>query len=84
MHSLVYTEAVLIETLRLANVAPLALMHCASKDTQLRGFDIPKVRIVNPSVLFQYNNSTSKNTNSISFFFIVDDMNHALHRQVCC
>lgn len=41
--SLVYTEAVLIETLRLANVAPLTLMHCASKDTQLRGFNVPKV-----------------------------------------
>lgn len=40
-----YTEAVLIESLRLANVAPLTLMHCASKDTQLGGFNIPKVRV---------------------------------------
>ncbi|XP_057381565.1 methyl farnesoate epoxidase-like [Daphnia carinata] len=44
--SLVYTEAVLIETLRLANVAPLTLMHCAAKDTQLRGFNIPKDTLV--------------------------------------
>lgn len=44
--SLVYTEAVLTETLRLANVAPLTLMHCASKDTQLRGFNVPKGSLV--------------------------------------
>lgn len=44
--SLVYTEAVLIESLRLANVAPLTLMHCASKDTQLGGFNIPKTSLV--------------------------------------
>lgn len=35
-----------METLRLANVAPLALMHCASKDTQLQGFNLPKVTFI--------------------------------------
>lgn len=42
--SLVYTEAVLMESLRLANVSPLGIVHSAFKDTHLRGYFIPKVR----------------------------------------
>jgi methyl farnesoate epoxidase/farnesoate epoxidase len=38
-----YTEAVLMEVMRMANIAPLTVPHCAMKDTQLQGFTIPKV-----------------------------------------
>ncbi|EFX62803.1 hypothetical protein DAPPUDRAFT_67675, partial [Daphnia pulex] len=37
-----YTEAVLMEVMRIASITPLAVPHCAMKDTQLQGFTIPK------------------------------------------
>ena len=37
-----YTEAVLMETQRLSSVVPISAPHCASKDTTLDGYDIPK------------------------------------------
>ena len=38
-----YTEAVLMETLRLSNTAPMSVAHRALSHTQLRGYSIPKV-----------------------------------------
>jgi cytochrome P450 len=40
-----YTEAVLMEIMRISNVTPLTVPHCAMNDTQLQGFTIPKVKI---------------------------------------
>ncbi len=39
-----YTEAVLMEVMRMSPIAPLAVPHRAMKDTQLQGFTIPKVK----------------------------------------
>ena len=44
--SLPYTEAVLMEVLRLANITPFTIPHVAVKDTKLRGYNIPKVRFI--------------------------------------
>jgi hypothetical protein len=41
-----YTEAVLMEIMRISNVTPLTVPHCAMNDTQLQGFTIPKVKII--------------------------------------
>jgi cytochrome P450 len=38
-----YTEAVLMEVMRIATIAPAGVPHCAMKETQLQGFTIPKV-----------------------------------------
>ena len=48
--SLTFVEATLCETLRLANIAPLALHHCTTKDTTLLGYAIPKNTVVTPSL----------------------------------
>jgi hypothetical protein len=40
-----------MEVMRMASIAPLAVPHCAMKETQLQGFTIPKVRL-NHSYLF--------------------------------
>ncbi|KAL5006015.1 hypothetical protein ScPMuIL_017173, partial [Solemya velum] len=44
--SLVYTEAVIMETLRVANVAGVGIPHGVSKDTYFHGYKIPKEAIV--------------------------------------
>lgn len=44
--SLLYTEAVLMEAQRLANITPLAVAHKALRDTHLHGYSIPKESIV--------------------------------------
>ena len=38
-----YTEAVLMEVHRMSSIAPFAVPHMATRETQLRGFTIPKV-----------------------------------------
>lgn len=42
-NSLTYTEAVLMESLRVSSVAPSVVPHLALKDTKCRGYTIPKV-----------------------------------------
>ncbi|KAL5011840.1 hypothetical protein ScPMuIL_010391 [Solemya velum] len=44
--SLVYTEAVIMETLRVANVAGMGIPHGVSKDTYFHGYKIPKEAMV--------------------------------------
>lgn len=38
-----YTNAVIHESLRMGNVAPLSLLHATGRDIQLEGYTIPKV-----------------------------------------
>ena len=42
--SLPYTNAVLIESMRLASIVPNALPHAAMEDIHYNGFVIPKVK----------------------------------------
>lgn len=41
-----YFEAVLNELYRIVSLAPLAVPHVASQDTQIEGYAIPKVRFL--------------------------------------
>ena len=43
--SLPYTEAVLLESMRIHTIAPFTVAHCALRDTQLQGYTIPKVTV---------------------------------------
>jgi len=45
LYRCVYTEAAILETLRLASIAP-TINHVATKDVNFRGFDIPKGTII--------------------------------------
>jgi len=44
--SLVYTEAVILETLRLSSIAPVSVPHAATEDVNFHGYDIPKGTII--------------------------------------
>ena len=48
-----YTEAVLMEVLRLSSVTPFAVPHQATVDTKLQGYTIPEVTIHLISIIFQ-------------------------------
>jgi len=37
-----YVEATILEVLRYKTLAPLAITHCALKDTEVGGFFVPK------------------------------------------
>ncbi|XP_029952737.1 cytochrome P450 2F2-like [Salarias fasciatus] len=41
-YNMPYTQAVIHEAQRVANVAPLSIFHCTIKDTELMGYSIPK------------------------------------------
>ena len=40
--SLPYVEATILETLRYSSILPLLIPHTATKNTTLKGYDIPK------------------------------------------
>ncbi|CAL8375417.1 unnamed protein product [Arctogadus glacialis] len=45
-----YVQAVIHEVQRVANIIPLSIFHCTTKDTQLMGFSLPKGTIVAPNM----------------------------------
>lgn len=46
--SLIYIQAVVLETLRWLPVSPLGLPHCVTRDDEYKGMHIPKGSIVMP------------------------------------
>ena len=45
VRSLPYTEAMLLESMRIHTIAPFGVAHGALRDTQLQGYTIPKVTV---------------------------------------
>ncbi|XP_068169199.1 cytochrome P450 2J6-like [Antennarius striatus] len=45
-----YVQAVLHEIQRVGNIAPLGVFHCATRDSELMGYSIPKGTIVIPNL----------------------------------
>ena len=37
-----YTDATIMEILRLSSILPTALAHCTTKDVSIRGYHLPK------------------------------------------
>ena len=48
--NLPYCEAVILETLRLGNIAPFALPHKVSEDIHYKGYTIPKDSVIMPCI----------------------------------
>lgn len=51
VYSLIYTEATVRESLRKETLVPLGIVHRTMEDTKFRGYDIPKVIVLNFSFL---------------------------------
>ena len=49
--NLPYTNAVLMESMRIATIVPMALPHCATEDMEIAGFHVPKNAIIFPDIL---------------------------------
>ena len=56
--SLVYVNAIIMETLRWHTVTPFAAPHCTIADEELRGYFIPKGTVILPNVWYVLNLST--------------------------
>ncbi|KAF5897982.1 cytochrome P450 2D3-like, partial [Clarias magur] len=51
-HNMPYTQAVIHEVQRIANVTPLSVFHSTTRDTELMGYSIPKVMISNSGLIY--------------------------------
>ncbi|XP_060782734.1 cytochrome P450 2D3-like [Neoarius graeffei] len=49
-HNMPYTQAVIHESQRIANIVPLSIFHSTSRDTELMGYNIPKGTIIIPNL----------------------------------
>ncbi|XP_029993531.1 cytochrome P450 2F2-like [Sphaeramia orbicularis] len=49
-HNMPYTQAVIHEVQRVANTVPLSVFHCTTKDTELRGYSIPRGTMIIPNL----------------------------------
>ena len=47
-HKMPYMQAVIQESQRYASTLPLSVFHCTTRDTELMGYSIPKVRVQAP------------------------------------
>ncbi|KAL3862694.1 hypothetical protein ACJMK2_008647 [Sinanodonta woodiana] len=50
MHSLVYTEAFIMEVLRISNILMVRLSHAPVTDVWIRGYNIPKGMQIFPDI----------------------------------
>ncbi len=75
--SLPYTDAVLLEVQRLADIAPLAIPHAVTKDVVFKGYHIPKGTMILAS-LHSVHRDTKEWKNPLKFDparFLDDDGN---------
>ncbi|XP_053362076.1 vitamin D(3) 25-hydroxylase-like isoform X1 [Clarias gariepinus] len=49
-HNMPYTQAVIHECQRIANITPLSVFHSTTRDTELMGYSIPKGTIIIPNL----------------------------------
>ncbi|XP_053538031.1 cytochrome P450 2F2 isoform X2 [Ictalurus punctatus] len=49
-HNMPYTQAVVHECQRIARTAPLSVLHCTTRDTELMGYTIPKGTMIIPNL----------------------------------
>ncbi|KAM9470722.1 cytochrome P450 2F2-like [Clarias gariepinus] len=49
-HNMPYTQAVIHEFQRIANITPLSVFHSTTRDTELMGYSIPKGTIIIPNL----------------------------------
>ncbi|NP_001243106.1 cytochrome P450 2X7 [Danio rerio] len=49
-HNMPYTLAVIHEVQRVANIVPLSVLHCTTRDTELMGYSIPKGTVIIPNL----------------------------------
>ena len=68
--SLPYTNAVLMESMRMATIVPNALPHTATEDIQVNGYIIPKV-------LF------TKSHNQFQIYEFFDQIEQVLQASIC-